>query len=297
MSGTSMHDLLTLAEEAHGVNRLLLRSASVMLSYAREYCGKNRSVLSETCEPYHGWWQYWRLADLVATPNLHYRHYKDFLAGGTTTERQLLICGTADYGILDHLIQTIPRSRLDSTRIAVLDVCRTPLEMCSWYGAEYSSACGGQLGLSCHLGDALHPPFGSGAFDLITSYDFLPRFSNAEKIRVVREWQRMLRPGGRVVTTARLAPVSKEEVVDSEANDFPKHVLQQISDHKPWLLPAIETIDFLSREYSRTVVSRFSSMEYLYELFADFDCAINMMDLDTSFAGTERYACIVAVKN
>lgn len=293
-----MRELVTLAEEIHGGDRLLLRSASVMQAYAREYCGTNWSDLSETCEPYHGWWQYWRLAELADTPNFHYQHFRDFIADNSRrTQLSLLICGTADYGILHHLVQVTPRGRLESTQIAVLDFCRTPLKICSWYSAEQKSASGLELDLSCYLGDAVHSPFADQSFDLITSYDFLPRFEDVDKARLVREWRRILKPGGRIVTTSRLAPVVKDGEVDSEAPAFPEHVLWQISNHKPWLLPARDAIVLLSGKYSRTVVSRFSTIDYLYKLFEDFGLAINVMDFDTLFAGTERYACIVAVKD
>ena len=291
--------LLTVAEELQAEDELLLRSAPLMRRYARDLCEHNRSVSSKTCESYHGWWQYWRLAGIESTPNWHAEFYKDFVAATLDQrERIALICGTADYGVLDHLVRAIPANLVASTRIAVVDLCRTPLKISSWYGNEYEKKYQRKLNLSLHRGDAMKLSFLDETLDLITTYAFLTRFPDYEKEIVVREWLRILKPGGRVITTARVASHGSRAAAGPDAEAFSAHVKQQIREHKPWLMPAIEIIGFLAFEYARGAVASHAvpSLDSLYELFGEFDCTVKCSVVEKRFGEAKSYARILAVK-
>jgi len=291
-------DLLTLTEEPQVGDRLLLRSAEIMRRYARMYCGGNESAPAGDCGRYHGWWQYWRLVGLAATPDWHAGYYRDLLPSTSgAREFRVLICGTADYGILEHLVRAIPPSLRRRTQIAVLDLCRTPLEICSWYSSEYLGGPDAELRLSYHRSDALRSPFRDEAFDLITSYSFLSRFPHDDKERVVREWCRNLKPGGRIVTSARLAASAMEEVEELDAAEFSRQVVWQMLADKPWLQPVSDTIDRLAFDYAQTVVSHpLPSPDYLHELFGGFDSVVEIGTLDTRFEGSRNYAIVMATK-
>jgi SAM-dependent methyltransferase len=291
-------DLLTLAEQPRVDDRLLLRSAEIMRGYARIYCAENKSAPAGNCGRYHGWWQYWRLAGLAATPDWHADYYRDLLQS-TPGEREfrVLICGTADYGILEHLVRAIPPILRPWIRIAVLDLCRTPLKICSWYGSEYLGRPESELRLSCHRGDALLSPFRDEAFDLITTYGFLPRFTHDDKERVISEWRRNLKPGGRIVTTARLASSAMEEVVELDAAEFSRQVVWQMVADRPRLRSASDTIGRLAFDYAQTVVSHvIPSLGYAHELFDGFDSLVEIGTLDSRFEGSKSYVSIMATK-
>lgn len=88
------------------------------------------------------------------------------------------------------------RARRPATRLFVVDVALQPL-MASQaaLGARSPLA-----GVACFCADARSLPFADGSFDLVET-DFLLQFLSAHDRRaVLREWARVLRPGGGLTT-------------------------------------------------------------------------------------------------
>lgn len=175
-------------------------SADIMEKYAQTYC--RGSYLAESgCAWYHGNWKHLKALDLVSNPYWHartyLRHFGRALSSFVCT--RVLISGTADDGLLSLL--SVPVSCMDDprrVRFTVMDVCPTPLHVCH----DFAEASG--LNVNTLQGDARHLPCDDGSVDVIATDAFLTRFSDSDKRAVVREWFRVLGPGGIVLTTARV---------------------------------------------------------------------------------------------
>ncbi|OLF06158.1 hypothetical protein BLA60_33010 [Actinophytocola xinjiangensis] len=255
---------------------LLLRSAELMRQVALERCSSDGRESTDGCRSYHAWWQYWRAIGLVSTPDWHVANYADVFAGDR--DARVLVSGTADHGVLRHLAQAGARGP-----IAVLDLCPTPLEMCSWYASEHLPG-----PLSTHRADVLAAPFGEAEFDLITTYAFLSRFPDPVKERVVAGWRAMLRPGGRVLTTIRLEPEVPMSV--PELDELSPRLLAAVDDGDPGILHEVAAAYVRSGSTSHPL----RSVEHAHELFAGFDVTVEIGVLRNRFYEDRDYAVISA---
>ena len=186
----------------------LARTASVMVEHADRYCQPRRSYVdrSESCRWYHSAWQYLRLLRLVSTPDWHADFYRralsDAFANGA---KRVLISGTADYAMLDHVVRAIPESRRQTVQISVLDLCATPVHMCELYERQFMQPAG-YRGLQCLRGvDILQNNQTESSFDIVVTDAFLTRFPPVQQAAVVTAWHRLLSVGGTVITTIRLS--------------------------------------------------------------------------------------------
>ena len=129
--------------------RLLTESAPLMDKWSKHECrGKDCGGMEEwakehaedavrSCGWYHGTWQYLRLLNMVAVPPW-YGRYNEALSAILRRQPQaeVLISACADYGMLATLHEAIVTSGA-SPRIAIYDICRTPLLACEWYAARH----------------------------------------------------------------------------------------------------------------------------------------------------------------
>jgi ubiquinone/menaquinone biosynthesis C-methylase UbiE len=290
--------LLSYAAEQQCERGRLIRSAEIMMHYAQQHCHSEGTPHATGCRDYHSLWQFWRLAGLAATPNWHSRDYIDFFASRPSIgSSSVLICGAADYGVLEHLVSAIPKDQIMGTRITVLDLCRTPLEICEWYHREFLRDHSVQIDFSCTQADALNSPFEEDSFDMITNYSFLTRFTDDTRPSLIREWHRILRPGGVVITTVRLASPGRQATVVLDESDFVRSIMHQILEREPWLLPIADSICSLAGAYARSVVSNtLPSIAHLESLFAGFHCTTEMNVFDSDFEGEKHYARVLATK-
>lgn len=150
----------------------------------------------ESCMAYHRVWQYLRWLGLITS----IRTNSDFLVRSfeplARDHGRVLVSGTADYGMLAHLHHAYGGAPLDAT---VVDLCATPLLLNRWYAQRAGRVV--QTIQSDVLSYTTNEPF-----DLIATHNFLGRFDDAARARLVATWHRLLRPGGVVVTTQRVRP-------------------------------------------------------------------------------------------
>jgi SAM-dependent methyltransferase len=292
--GDSRHlELLSMLDSPWVEHPLLLRSAEMMRCLAADRCSGNGTESHDGCRSYHGWWQYWRIVGLVATPDWHSGNYADvFRSDRNDHDFRVLVSGTADYGILCHLAEAIPADAQSGIRIAVLDLCPTPLEMCSWYASEHLP----EAALSLHCSDILQAPFGDAEFDLITTYSFLSRFPDHLKEHVVAQWRRMLRPGGKVITTARLGKVPP--LADLRPEELSRRVVEAVAGGDPRFLQLGDILNQIASDYVRSgsISYPLPSVEYAHHLFAGFDSTIDVRLLENRFSESRNYALITATK-
>jgi len=251
----------------------LLESAEMLRISAKLSCNGTRFIDEHDCSWYHGSWQYLRLFDMVSSPSWHADFYLDRLraaiGGGA---RRILISGTADYTTLAFVLMAarddsghIP----DDLQVHVVDLCRTPLQACRWFADRH------QIKIAIHQADITRedesqpPDFRHlEPFDLVVADAFLTRFTHKGAESVLSQWQRLLRPGGGVVTTVRLHP--RNEYPDQDAIDpdlaadcrpadpvdnFELRLRERAADWQDMLPIDLEDLSRAGRKYADRMIS------------------------------------------
>ncbi len=177
----------------------LLESALLAWRVAPELCRKDPTT-GVDCSWYHSLWQILRLMGLAGTAE----HRADFYQRAArtltadTSNPRILVCGTADYAMLAHLINTF-RDAPVRPSLTVIDICETPLHLNRWYAERL----GWRLATtrSDILDFATAEPF-----HLICTDSILGRFAPELRPRLADKWRSLLEPGGRVVTASVVRP-------------------------------------------------------------------------------------------
>lgn len=221
-SSTSIRATMTPADEE------LLESALLAYGWAPGLCQHRGG--HGGCDWYHGAWQLLRMLGIMSTSGVNAAHYAAELArmGGDPSFRRVLITGSADYSMLKLIADARPPSDPPLTYV-VLDRCATPLRVCEWYAERHG------LAIETLHQDVLDP-LPAGAFDAVYTHAFMGNFNDADRALLVRQWARVLRPGGRVVTVQRVRPDFPGEIVrfsDAEAAAF----IERVTDLAPVMLP------------------------------------------------------------
>jgi len=177
----------------------VVESARMAWLRAPESCAKGwRS--DESCAWYHGFWPMLRVLGLAATPEREADFFAE--AFGDAARRgehdRIVITGAADQGMLAHVLAAW-RGAGRSPEVTVLDQCGTPLHLCEWYAGRNGQP------IRTEIGDVLHwAP--DRSFDLATSHAFVGMLPHAGKLALVARWAAALRPGGLLITNARIDP-------------------------------------------------------------------------------------------
>jgi SAM-dependent methyltransferase len=150
----------------------------------------------ESCMAYHRVWQYMRWLGLITSIRTNSEFLVRTFEPKARDHRRVLVSGTADYGMLAHLHHAYGAAPLQAT---VLDLCPTPLLLNRWYAKRAGRVV--QTIQTDVLSYTTNEPF-----DLIATHNFLGRFDDPARARLVATWYRLLRPGGLVVTTQRVRP-------------------------------------------------------------------------------------------
>ncbi len=205
---------------------LLLEAWEGLQISTKEHC----SASGYACESYHGAWQILRLLDVVSTPNWHADFYYEFFnrwydeiqaREGSKYRPRVLVSGTADFAILYHLVQSIGKESAESCEFSILDRCYSPIEACIWLQRRLKSD--GRMKIELTLSSKHQNLIGNklkdANYDLITSDAFLSRdksFNGNESAysvqTVLEEWIRLLKPGGGIITTARVRRPGGQEI-------------------------------------------------------------------------------------
>jgi SAM-dependent methyltransferase len=171
----------------------------------------------------------------VSTPRWHGDFYTAAFQGWSESLQaaaearpiNALITGLADYGMLYWLAQSLEHGFRSRCTFRVLDICPTPIASCVWLQRRLMRL---QPGLRLNVVAVHRNVFNNGldpgSFDLVTSDAFLTRFSSAdEKRALLAEWLRLLRPGGSLITTARV----RESADDITATDRQRFVQRAVN--------------------------------------------------------------------
>lgn len=198
---------------------LLLRSVPLAQQFADALCVTPNG--NDDCGALHGVWPTLRLLQLGADPDRHADFFDDAIGALAPVSERVLISGCADWGML-HTIASIYRRRGAPLRATALDMCITPLLLCAWYGA--------QVCLPVRTVRADAAVFDESAdFDLITTHSLMTYGDEVFRRQLVANWQRLLAPGGAVVTVTRLGTVAKTSAPTAAGEQFAREFSSRAS--------------------------------------------------------------------
>lgn len=183
------------------------------------------------CDWYHGTWQILRLLNMVAVPKW-YPFYRDTLADALTRVKRpnVLISAAADYGMLCALHQAIEHAGVEAD-ITLIDICQSPLESSEWYAARHG------VSLKCKVDNLLSSSIPEHGYDLVVTDEFLTVLKDSDKPTIVKQWRRILKPGGFLVTTAMLGNPTTMELRESYA----AKARERLKQYGPQLFPNYST--------------------------------------------------------
>ena len=148
----------------------------------------------DVCVWYHRVWQYLRLLEIITSIRTNSDFLITTLARVASDHPRVLICGSADYGMLAHVKHAYGTVPLDVT---VLDQCPTSLYLNRWYADRFA------FGIETVCASALEYS-SERPFDVICTHNFVGRFDEGCRRQLFARWHELLRPGGIVVTTQRV---------------------------------------------------------------------------------------------
>ena len=118
--------------------------------------------------------------------------------------RRVLVSGCADAAMLARVAACLGDSRAP-VEVVVLDICRTPLELCRRYAERHG------FGVELVHSDILD--FEAEPFDVLCTHSFLSFFDPSGREALARRWWRLLRPGGCAITAQRVRSGGDQAVV------------------------------------------------------------------------------------
>jgi SAM-dependent methyltransferase len=218
----------------------------------------DRCLPAVGCGPYHGLVQYLRLLGIVASPQRHGYFYREALVEQARSRSPLrvLIAGAADASMLIHVLEACA-----AAEVTVIDRCATPLVVCDWYGRD--------RGVAVRTVQSDVAGFHDGdRYDLICTESLLTLIHPDDRPDVMANWRALLRPGGRIVTTARIAGAPRGGSGDSPAEAFAERVRFEAERRRGLLDVAPAVLSNEARRYHGTVpLHPIASREELVELF------------------------------
>lgn len=181
---------------------VLEQAAALAPALAAQLCAS--AIGGADCAALHGIWPRLRLLQLAADPDRHGAFYPLALGACAAAAPRVLISGCADFGMLATTIAAY-RAHAAPLAATVIDLCPTPLLLCAGYGAI-----AGQPVRTAQADARLFTD--EQPFDVICVHSLLTYYPLAGRRQLVRNWARLLRRGGEVVTVTRLQSPAESSV-------------------------------------------------------------------------------------
>jgi ubiquinone/menaquinone biosynthesis C-methylase UbiE len=206
----------------------------------------------------------------------------------------------ADYGMLAYVLNSCRNGQRLKIGIDLLDICKAPLRICEWYINKYNIT----LPIKPIEIDVRDLIIKGQVYNLIVTDAFLTRFKKREHYHIVREWKRILKKNGAVITTIRINN-KKNGAVKPTKNEVNKFIQQAKNKAEDWNNATLEgeldiqNIEKLAQQYANKIVSYpFKDENCIKKLFkkAGFSkIEINKNRTKGEFSHT-TYAEVVAYK-
>ena len=240
----------------------LLFNLRAVSGLAEKYCG--------SCDGYHVLYPAKRLMPFARVADLDRKEVAATigeLAGerlaSTRSTFDVVIAGAADTGLLAtaaHSIALIGAAALSRSRFAVLDRCRTPLELCRHFGQRHG------LTVETDAVDIITDRTSRSA-DLVVVHSlfrFLPRETHVNVLRKIGRW---LRPQGRIVFSSRLEDKAMIRVFETDQRHFGEDILRRIRDGHLKIGESAEAFDARLNHRSIEQIVGYDSLRSLQALF------------------------------
>lgn len=173
------------------------------------------------CAAYHRVQPMLRRLGLAAEPNHHRSFFLPaIVAALEEVGPKVLISGSVDEAMVEMVVQAaIEADRKPA--ITVLDRCATSLAVVRAFARN------APLAIDTVHSDILDYPESRG-FDLVVTHSFLGYFAPEKRPELMSRWFDLLRPGGRMVTAARLRPHGEARTFSANsANRFAREVARR----------------------------------------------------------------------
>ena len=212
---------------------------------------------------------------VVASPQRNGGFYRRALcAAAERGDRRVLISGAADYSMLAHVLAAFDEAGA-IPEVEVSDRCPTPLLLSRWYASSRSRA------IHTRVVDAVDYE-ASAPFDIVITDSLLTLLSPEMRERVVARWSSALVPGGRVITSLRIAPEAvhaPERPTDQLLEEFVGWVLHEARRRTDLVHLDLPALEAAARRYAQSVPTW--PMHSLGELERLFDGAgMELEDLE-----------------
>lgn len=227
-------------------------SARTALAEAPEFC--RAAPGRDACDWYHGFYPLLRLLGVAASPERHARFYGEALAPLVSGDARVLIPGAADAGMLRSVL-AVRRTPGAHARIRVLDRCETPLRLCRGFAERWGTPIETER---FDLLDTAAQADPEPCFDVACTHSLLAFFPPARRRAGIEACRARLRPGGKLVTTARIDPAASEagtRFTGTAASAFAKRIRAAAAacDAAPELAPG--AVHALALDYAERMVS------------------------------------------
>lgn len=292
-------DVIREVSELSASKQSLLQTALDMENLSDLHC-EGGYMSEKSCCWYHSAWQYLRLIDMVSTPSWHNDFYSGNLSkyiGGSPEGIRILISGTADYGMLEQISKLPDAKKIEE--VLIIDLCSTPLQICEEYHKNHLK---GVVRFNKLRQDIRQTTIADESYDVIMTDAFLSRFSNQERISVISEWHRLLKPGGVVLTTIRIESIPEGQTCikssDSDVNRYKRKVETKINSSGVLMRHMHNKIVTKATEYAREIISYpvCSELE-VRELFKEYECETHLHTVVGEIKENTLYAQVVAKKS
>lgn len=239
--------------------------------------------LCDTCRDYHALWPYHRLAGLVGGAQ----------GGGSSIERiltqafedgrrKLLIAGAADTGLLALAARVGISYGID---IAVLDRCRTPLELCRTFAQRWSLR-------TATLHQNLTGLDISAGFDIVLASSVLAFIAPDQRVDVLSRLCGALRPNGRLINVVNVSARVSGEAMPQYRADYSQRMLAELERRGVALPESAEAFTHRLEHYAREFESRqgaFGDLDQVLALHQRAGFAImSCTDTETGLAAPWR---------
>lgn len=207
----------------------LYNYAPQMEKLADNYC--NGSYLGPRCKWYHKSWQYLRMLDMVSAPDWHNEFFLKNLGDilFNKVDAKILICGLADYSMFTYIYESCKNGARPKTEIDLLDLCQTPLEICNLYRIKKNIS----VSVNNLQMDALKLKLKGSIYDLVVSDAFVSRFKPKDQITLIKNWKRILKNDGFVVTTIR-TKIKQPKLHQKSEEQIQSFVDRAVNEAKKW---------------------------------------------------------------
>jgi SAM-dependent methyltransferase len=254
-----LHPLVAPPGDLSWPDERLGETAPLQLRLAERWC-------DDSCRWYHGPRGYLRALRI----HRGMRKDSEFMTDAMVKEAtrlgpsRVLISGAADCATLAHVAAAYA-SAGQPFRATIVDRCRTPLDVNAWYARKTG------LDVSVAHADMLRYG-GTRTFDLVVTHSFFSFFDDRSRLRLMRTWRRLLRPGGSVVTAHGIyrskaaleaADAERTRIYLKRVREIDDGACRQLGIDRPTLMGWVETGN------TRRSHRRVSSVAAFRRLFED----------------------------